>query len=102
MPRAQDAQERRCTWMYGSKISSCIFDTCAVPGGRMPRAHDSMDGGGRATHDCMDAGGRTNHNYMDVGGRVTPGAVTEETESRRPKPRMRRSGDVHRVIISNV
>ncbi len=29
--------------------------------------------------------GRTNHDYRDVGGRVTPGAVTEETESRKQK-----------------
>jgi len=33
-------------------------------------------------HDYRDAGARTIHDYMDVGGRVTPGAVTEETESR--------------------
>ncbi len=26
--------------------------------------------------------GRTNHDYRDIEGRVTPGAVTEETESR--------------------
>ncbi len=37
-------------------------------------------------HDCMDAEGRATHDYRDIGGRVTPGAVTEETESRKPKP----------------
>jgi len=37
--------------------------------------------------DHMDVGGRTNHDYRDIGGRVTPGAVTEETEPRKPKPR---------------
>ncbi len=33
-------------------------------------------------HDYMDIGGRMNHDYRDIEGRVTPGAVTEETESR--------------------
>ncbi len=41
----------------------------------------------RATHDYRDIGGRTNHDYRDIEGRVTPGAVTEETESRMPKPK---------------
>jgi len=50
--------------------------------------HDCMDAGGRATHDSREGGGRTNHDYRDIEGRVTPGAVTEETESRRPKPRI--------------
>ncbi len=34
----------------------------------------------------MERKSRANHDYRDIEGRVTPGAVTEETESRMPKP----------------
>ena len=49
---------------------------------------DCMEAGGSECQDTYrDIGGRTNHDYRDIEGRVTPGAVTEETESRKPKPR---------------
>jgi len=46
-----------CTRMYWSKIASCIFDTSAIHGGRMPVLLDA---------------------YTDVGGRATQGAVAEQ------------------------
>ena len=72
MPRAQEAQERRLKFMRDEKkhIGSCNFgtsaihggrsivvpytlDTPAILGGRIPRAHDCMDAGGRATHGAV-------------------------------------------------